>query len=169
MFEYSILLIRWILLDEVEQLHLQRVDLCFLVVQGKLDLLNLFFDKTELLLREICVFGTKLIQIELLLLSSGGLHFSSFFVDGHVEDLVEVGNPLEHSRFDDVNHDGILQFDGEAVSVDLLFATSLLVFSEDGGISRDDVIKSNWVILVHQLELNIFDLFGELWTALLDL
>lgn len=145
------------------------MDLRFLVIQGKLDLLNLFFDKTELLLREISILGTELIQVELLLLSSRGLHLSSFFVDGHVEDLVEVRNSLEHSRFDDVNHDGILQFDGEAISVDLLLATSLLVFSEDGGVSRDDVIKSNWIILVDQLELDIFDLLGELWTALLDL
>lgn len=145
------------------------MDLGFLVIQGKLDLLNLFFDKTELLLREISILGTELIQVELLLFSSRGLHLSSFFVDGHVEDLVEVRNSLEHSRFDDVNHDGILQFDGEAISVDLLLATSLLVFSEDGGVSRDDVIKSNWIILVNQLELDIFDLLGELWTALLDL
>jgi len=145
------------------------VDLRFLVIQGKLDLLNLFFDKTELLLREISILGTELIQVELLLFSSRGLHLSSFFVDGHVEDLVEVRNSLEHSRFDDVNHDGILQFDGEAISVDLFLATSLLVFSEDGGVSRDDVIKSNWIILVDQLELDIFDLLGELWTALLDL
>lgn len=145
------------------------MDLRFLVIQGKLDLLNLFFDKTELLLREISILGTELIQVELLLLSSRGLHLSSFFVNGHVEDLVEVRNSLEHSRFDDVNHDGILQFDGEAISVDLLLATSLLVFSEDGGVSRDDVIKSNWIILVDQLELDIFDLLGELWAALLDL
>lgn len=145
------------------------MDLGFLVIQGKLDLLNLFFDKTELLLREISILGTELIQVELLLFSSRGLHLSSFFVDGHVEDLVEVRNSLEHSRFDDVNHDGILQFDGEAISVDLLLATSLLVFSEDGGVSRDDVIKSNWIILVDQLELDIFDLLGELWTAFLDL
>ena len=145
------------------------MDLRFLVIQGKLDLLNLFFDKTELLLREISILGTELIQVELLLLSSRGLHLSSFFVNGHVEDLVEVRNSLEHSRFDDVNHDGILQFDGEAISVDLLLATSLLVFSEDGGVSRDDVIKSNWIILVDQLELDIFDLLGELWTTLLDL
>ena len=145
------------------------MDLGFLVIQGKLDLLNLFFDKTELLLREISILGTELIQVELLLFSSRGLHLSSFFVDGHVKDLVEVRNSLEHSRFDDVNHDGILQFDGEAISVDLLLATSLLVFSEDGGVSRDDVIKSNWIILVNQLELDIFDLLGELWTALLDL
>ena len=145
------------------------MDLGFLVIQGKLDLLNLFFDKTELLLREISILGTELIQVELLLFSSRGLHLSSFFVDGHVEDLVEVRNSLEHSRFDDVNHDGILQFDGEAISVDLLLATSLLVFSEDGGVSRDDVIKSNWIILVNQLELDIFDLLGELWTALFDL
>lgn len=145
------------------------MDLRFLVIQGKLDLLNLFFDKTELLLREISILGTELIQVELLLLSSRGLHLSSFFVNGHVEDLVEVRNSLEHSRFDDVNHDGILQFDGEAISVDLFLATSLLVFSEDGGVSRDDVIKSNWIILVDQLELDIFDLLGELWTTLLDL
>ena len=145
------------------------MDLRFLVIQGKLDLLNLFFDKTELLLREISILGTELIQVELLLLSSRGLHLSSFFVDGHVEDLVEVRNSLEHSRFDDVNHDGILQFYGEAISVDLFLATSLLVFSEDGGVSRDDVIKGNWIILVDQLELDIFDLLGELWAALLDL
>ena len=50
------------------------------------------------------------------------MHLPLFLVDSHIQDFIEVRDPLENSSFDDVKHDRILEFDCEVVPVSLLFS-----------------------------------------------
>ena len=168
-YAYSEVLVLGVLLDEVEQLHLQRLDFGLLVVQGQLDLVDLLLDQAELLIGQIGVLGSQLVQIELLLLSSGGLHLSLLLVDGHVQDLIEVRDTFQNTSLDNVEHDSVLQLDSQLVSEGLLLPGSLLLALQHRSISRDDIVQSNGVVLVDQLELNVVDLLTEYWALVLNL
>ena len=104
-----------------------------------------------------------------MLLSSGRLHLPFLLVDGQVEDLVEIRDSLQDPSLNNVEHDCILQLDSQLVSQRLLFSRPFLVVLENSGVTRDDVIKGNRVILVKQLNLNIVDLLRENGTLIFDL
>ena len=129
-----------IFLDKVCQLYVQTLDLGFLVFQGVFDLFDLLLDQVELLIGQVGVFGTELVQVKFLLPLPGCLHLTLFLVDRHIEDLVEIWNSLQDTSLDDIEHDGILQLHGEFVSECLLLSVPLLIFAQDSSISRDDVV-----------------------------
>jgi hypothetical protein len=125
-----------VLLDQVEKLHFQTLNFSFLVIQRKLDLLNLLLDQTELLICEISILWTKFIKIEFLLFSSRSLHFSLFLVDSHVQDFIKVWNTLQNSGLDNMEHYSILEFDRKFISHGLISSCPLfLIFIKNCGIS----------------------------------
>ena len=165
----SELLVLRVFLDEVEQFHLQRLDLGLLILQCQLNLFNLLFDEVELLVSQVSVLRSKLVKVELLLLSSCCLHFSLLLVDCHVKDFVEVGNSLQDSCLHNVEHDSVLKLHCKFVSVSLVLTGSLLVVPQDSGISRNDVIKGDRVIFVDKHHLDLVDLSGQNWASIFDL
>ena len=165
----SQVLVVWVSLDQIDQFESQTLNLGSLILQGHVDFLDLLFDENELLVGEVSVLRTELVQVELLLLSSGGLHFALLLVDGHVEDLVEVWNSLQDPRLDDVEHDGILEFHSQLITQSLLLPRPLLIVLEDCRVAGDDVIQGNGIVLIQQLNLDIVDLLGKHGALVLDL
>ena len=138
----------WISFDQVDQFEPKTLNLGLLVVESDVDLLDLLLDQTELLIGQVSVLWPKLVQVELLLLSSRSLHLSLFLVDRHVQDLVEVRDSLQDPRLNDIKHNCILQFDSQFVPQSLLFPCPLLIVLEHSRVPRDNVIESNRVVLV---------------------
>lgn len=147
-----------IFLGQIAQFHFKCRNLSLLIIQSQFNFLNLLFNQRELLIRQISVLRTKLIQIKLLLLSSGSVHFSLLFVDGHVQYLIKVRDSFQNSSLYDIKHNSILEFDCQVVSISLFLPTSSLVVFEHGSISRNNIIKGDRVVFVDQLDLNLVNL-----------
>ena len=111
-----------VLFNQVEQLHLQTLNLSLLVVQSQFNLLNLLLDQAELLICQILILWTEVVKVELLLLPPRSVHLPLPFIYRHVQNFVEVWNSLQNPCFDYVKHHCVLQFDGEFISVGLIFA-----------------------------------------------
>lgn len=78
-------------------------------------------------------------------------------MDGHVEDLIEVRNTLQNPSLADVVHHSILQAHGECITLGLILASTLLSFLELRDVTGDDVVEGDWVLLVDELEFDLFD------------
>ena len=151
-------LILRVLLDQVGQLQSHTLNLCVLVVQGTLDLVNLLVDEAELLVSQIRILRPKLVEIDGLFLAPHRLDLAALLIDRHIQHLIEVGIAPQPASADQVLHDRILQLDGQFVAHRLLLARSELgtgLVTDRGRVSRDNVIQNDRVVLVQHSLLDV--------------
>lgn len=83
-----------VLFYQVGQLHVQTLDLRLLVLQGVLYFFDLLLDQIKLFICQVSVLGAQLVKVEFLLPLPRCLHLTLLLLDGHVQDLVEIGDSL---------------------------------------------------------------------------
>lgn len=118
--------------------------------------------------RQKSIICPELVEVELLLLPPRSLHFPLLFVDGHIQYLGEVRDPLLLSGLDYIVHNRILELNRKLISVSLLFPSPLFPILNVRNVPGDNVIKCYRVVFVYKLDLNCINFFGEDGALLFD-